>query len=141
MLTSVLVLFGSALGIAVMVALNARLGLSRPARLAGLDEALRRLDDDAVGFEPGEAVIGKEGRAALVENGETGGLALLLAHGSDFVIRYIGPGQVRAVRRDAEGELEIRLKDFSLPRVRIDLGDADVAEAWAGRLDKYKDAA
>lgn len=132
------VLAGSVAGISAMVAVNAWLGLSQPARLDSLDEAVKRLDEDAVGFEAGEAILAREGRGALVEERGTGRVGLLAPRGADFVIRYIAPGEVREVRTDEEARLTVRLADFTLAPVVLVMESGREARAWADRLNALR---
>lgn len=128
------VLAGSVVFIAAMVMLNAWLGLSEPAHLASLDDAVRRLDDDSIGFAAGEGVVAPDGRSALVEAGEGGRIGLIIARGSDFVIRYLDPGAVRRVAVSDAGGIVVALNDFAFAPARLDLGSAETARHWAGKL-------
>ncbi|WP_417480820.1 hypothetical protein [Maricaulis sp.] len=133
------VMLGSFVGISAMVALNVFLRLGEPARLSSLDEAIERLDTDAIGFRAGEGVLAEDGSAALVE--EAGGrrIGLLTAKGDEFVIRYIGPGLVRAARLSEDARLTIRLNDFSFPPYTMGLADAAEARLWADKLNAMQE--
>ncbi|MAK63532.1 MAG: hypothetical protein CMF75_02130 [Maricaulis sp.] len=127
------VLLGSVAGISAMVAVNAWLGLYTPAKLDSLDEAVARLDADAVGFDAGEGVLAPDGQSALVTDQSASRLALLVARGSDFVIRYLEPGQVRSVTADDTG-LTLTLNDFTFAPAHLGFETPDQARDWAGRL-------
>ena len=134
-----IVLIGSVLAITAMVMLNVWLGLSEPARLGSLDEAVARLDADAVGYEAGEGgLLAPDGRFALVPAQDGLTIGLLVARGSDFVIRYLGTGSVRSAEADAQGGLLLRLNDFGFAPARLSFGSAETAQSWADRLNALK---
>ena len=133
------VLVGSVGGIAAMVALNAWLGLYEPARLSDVGEAIARLDTDSVGYEAGEGgEVAPDGRSALIPSRDGSTIGLLVARGSDFVIRYLGSGSVRSAEADAEGGVLLRLNDFAFAPVRLGFGSAEAARTWADRLNALK---
>lgn len=130
------VLLGSLAGIGLMVLLNQRLGLNTPALLRSIEEAKTRLDEDQVGFRAGRAaVLAEDGRAALVEEESTGRLGLLAARGDGIVIRYLGPGSVKAARMGEGRDIVLRLNDFTFEPLRIQLADTGTARQWADRLN------
>ena len=133
-----LLLLGSVLGVSVMVFFNARLGISGKARLASLDDAVTRLDTDRVGFEAGEGVLATDGEAALVMDRTGDCLGVLIARGSDFVIRYLTPGSVREVTTEADNTVRLSLNDFVFAPARLRFESADTASHWAGKLDMFK---
>ncbi|MFS2317816.1 hypothetical protein RMQ97_07750 [Maricaulis sp. D1M11] len=134
-----LILAGSVAGIAAMVVANIYLKPFRPAEIVSLDDAAHRLDIDAVGFQPGEGILAVDGRSALVEerNGER--LGLLVARGSDVVIRYLVPGMVRSARLDGQGGVRLSLKDFTFAPVDIPMGQTRLARQWADRLNDLQE--
>jgi hypothetical protein len=129
------VLIGSLIGIAVMVAANAWLGLNEPARLSRLDDASARLDTDAVGVDAGEGILAEDGSAALVEAADHSVIGLLVARGDGLVIRYLKPGLVRAARIGEGGQLTIKLADFTFPPVTVPLGQSAHIRLWADKLN------
>ncbi len=131
------VLLGSVAGISAMVAVNAWLGLYAPAQLESLDDAIARLDADSVGFNAGEGVMAPDGKSALVTDAAGSRLALLVARGSDFVIRYLEPGQVLSVTADDTGVL-LKLHDFTFAPARLSFETAEQARQWADRLEALK---
>ena len=131
------VFVGSILGIALLVALNAWLGLSRPAVIDSLDRVVEQVDIDSVGFEAGRGVVADDGRAALLEDCAADRIALVLARADRFVIRYLGPGALRSVDA-SDGALHIGLRDFSLPAVAIRIQDEAAAQDWRARLEQFK---
>ncbi|WP_417477173.1 hypothetical protein [Maricaulis sp.] len=131
----VLLLAGSLTGVAAMVALNHWLGLAEPACLRDLDEAVERLDTDAVGFDAGEAVLAEDGTAALVEAADGSCIGLLAARGDQFVIRYLKPGLVQAARIGEGGQLTIRLEDFTFAPVVFPFGASPRIRHWADKLN------
>lgn len=133
------VLIGSVGGITAMVALNAWLGLYEPARLSDLGDAVARLDTDCVGYEAGEGgEVAPDGRSALIPSRDGSVIGLLVARGSDFVIRYLGAGSVRSAQADADGGLLLRLNDFAFAPARLNFGSSEEARAWADRLNALK---
>lgn len=129
-----LLLIGSILGVSAMVFFNARLGISTQARLADLDEAVARLDADRVGFEAADAVLAKDGQGALVASRDGDCLGLLVARGSDFVIRYLTPGTIRDVSAEGETGLKVRLNDFVFAPAHLEFETAEIASAWQDKL-------
>lgn len=134
-----IVLAGSVAGITAMVVVNMWLGLSEPARLRDLEDAVARLDTDSVGYEAGEGgLVTPDGLGALIPSRDGRTIGLLVARGSDFVIRYLGPGSVRTADAGADGLLLLRLNDFAFAPARLNFGSADEAQSWAGRLNALK---
>ncbi|MFY0637239.1 hypothetical protein [Maricaulis maris] len=129
-----LLLLGSILGVSAMVFVNASLGISPKARLADIDEAAARLDADRVGFEAADAVLAKDGQGALVVSRAGDCLGLLVARGSDFVIRYLTPGMIREVSAEGETGLRVRLNDFVFAPAHLEFETAETASAWKDRL-------
>jgi len=134
-------LVGSVLGVSAMVLVNAWLGISRPARLTDLDDAARRLDADRVGFEPGEGVLAVDGEGALIAERSGDCVGLLVARGSDLVIRYLVPGSVREATLEEGNSLRLRLNDFVFAPARLRFNTADEASLWADRLSDLQPAA
>ena len=130
-----LLLVGSIAGVAALVALNHWLGLSEPARLRDIDEAVERLDADAVGFAAGEAVLAEDGSAALIESADGSSIGLLAARGDQFVIRYLKPGLVQAARIGEGGRLTIKLADFTFAPVDFPFGASPRIRHWADKLN------
>jgi hypothetical protein len=130
-----LLLLGSVIGISAMIGVNIWLGLSQPARLHDIDDAIARLDTDAVGFEAGEGVLAADGSAALVESADGAMIGLLAARGDDFVIRFLTPGLVRAARIGEGGNLTIKLADFTFAPVDFPFGASPKIRLWADKLN------
>jgi hypothetical protein len=138
-MTLLWILLGSVAGVSAMIGLNIYLKIWTPTRLTSLADAHNRLDADAIGFDPGPGVLAPDGSAALVE--EAGGqrFGLLAARGDSIVIRYLTPGMVEAARLDEDGEMSVRLRDFSFTPVRIPFEDRETARVWADKLNKLQD--
>jgi len=136
-----ILLLGSIVGVSVMILFNAWLKISPRARLVSLDEAITRLDTDCVGFEAGEGVLAADGEAALVVSRTGKCLGLLVAKGSDFVIRYLTPGTVRDVVCESDDRLRLRLNDFVFEPAHIRFDNAETASRWADRLTALQDPA
>lgn len=133
-MTLVLVIAASAVAIALLVLLNALLRGWTPARLGGLEDAAAELAAAFLDFRPGAGALAQDGRAALVEDQETGKVGLVAALGDRFVARRLGPEDVRAARVGEDGALALALADFTWPGLRLRLADAATARAWAARL-------
>lgn len=133
-------LVGSVLGVSAMVLVNAWLGISGTARLADLKDAARRLDADRVGFDAGEGVLAVDGEGALIEERSGDCLGLLVAKGSDIVIRYLVPGSVRDAVIEDGNNVRLRLNEFVFAPARLRFSLADEATLWAGRLSKFQPA-
>ncbi|MEO1039903.1 MAG: hypothetical protein AAFX09_10175 [Pseudomonadota bacterium] len=133
-LVQILVLIISALAIAGLVWLNARLGGWTPARVESLAAARAVLEFDVIGFRAAQGVLAADGRAALFT--EDGGerLGLVTALGDGLVSRALGAGDVRAVDRDGAG-LKLALNDYTYPAVTLTLADEDEAESWRRAIE------
>lgn len=130
------VLLGSVAGIGLMILLNHRLGLNTPAEIASMDDALRRLDIDQVGFEAGDArLLADDRRSALIEEKGSGRVGLLAARGDGVVIRYLEPGSVKSAKMGEGRDIMLRLDDFTFAPLTIQLEDTHTARRWADRLN------
>ena len=94
---------GSLAAVAMLVALTYFLGFRRGGQLESLEEARHLFRLASGGFEPVEIALDGEGRGAIARDSE-GRLALLAAHGSQFVVRPIPPDAMIVAR---DGCLEI----------------------------------
>ncbi|MBO6847365.1 MAG: hypothetical protein QUV02_01465 [Maricaulis sp.] len=130
-----LIFLGSLLGIAAMVLLNRQLGLSEVAEITSLDDAARRLDTDQIGFQAGQGLLSDDKRAALVEEKGSGRIGLLIASGSDVVIRYLDPGVVKAAKMGEGRDIHLALNDFTFAPIDIAISDTAMARHWADRLN------
>ncbi|MCC5996251.1 MAG: hypothetical protein JJU18_07785 [Oceanicaulis sp.] len=137
LVTLILILFGSALAVSLVVALNAFLGGWTPSALDNAESAAEALERDVLGFQAGDAAVASsDKRAALVM--ETGGerLGLALASGASVVSRALRPGEVRSAHTDG-ARLVIKLDDFTLPRAELTLSSEDEAGRWAERVNQF----
>lgn len=133
-----LIFLGSLLGIAAMVLLNRQLGLSDAAEIGSLDDAARRLDTDQIGFLAGQGLLADDKRAALVEEKGSGRIGLLIASGSDVVIRYLDPGAVKAAKMGEGRDIHLALNDFTFAPIDISISDTATARQWADRLNSMQ---
>ena len=133
-------LVGSVLGVSAMVLINAWLGISRSACLTDLEDAARRLDADRVGFDAGDGVLAVDGEGALIAERSGDCLGLLIARGSDFVIRYLVPGSVRDAVIEDGTSVRLRLNDFVFVPAKLRFETADEAMIWANRLSAFQPA-
>ncbi|NNM62213.1 MAG: hypothetical protein HKM03_08595 [Steroidobacteraceae bacterium] len=88
----------------------------------------------------GEVSVAADGRGALIELGG-GAVGLLERRGRRWNARLLAPGDVRAVDVDGGQGLRLRFADFSWPRARICLDDAEALAAWRARLGALTGAA
>lgn len=112
---------GSLAAVAVLVAFTYFLGFRHSPQIDSTEEARDLFRLAPRGFEPVEIALDGEGRAAIGKDRD-GRLAVLVPHGSQFVVRPVSPGAKVAARN---GALVIE----GLPRVPLHLGDG--AEDWA----------
>ena len=133
-----LIFLGSLLGIAAMVLLNRQLGLFDAASITSLDDAARRLDTDQIGFMAGQGILADDNKAALVEEKGSGRIGLLVAAGSDIVIRYLDPGSVRAAKMGEGRDIHLELNDFTFAPVEFAISDTSTARHWADRLNSMQ---
>lgn len=132
----ILVLLVSAISITGLVLLNRYLGGWTRARLSSPEEAAERMAEDAVGFRGSEAVLGRDGAAALVLDADARRLGLVFARGSRFVTRALRPGELIAVTREGD-TLTLHLADFTWPRFVTTLDDEETARRWAELAADY----
>jgi len=112
---------GSLIAVSALVALTYLLGFRSSARLESEDEARELLRLAPGGFEPVEIALDANGAAAIARD-VLGGLAVLVPHGNQFVVRHLDP---QAHIEAREGRLVIT----GLPSAKIVLGDR--ARDWA----------
>jgi hypothetical protein len=125
-----LYLLGSLAGVALMVGICVALFGMRETRLTEGAATERLLADDP-GFKAGRAVLSADAKSALVENAANGTVHLVVAVGDRLVARELSRAVLRDVVRES-GALSLRLSDFTLPKVRLTLGDE--ALFWDTRL-------
>lgn len=90
---------GSVVAILILAALAWALGLGREAMLGDEGEAKAAAEDMLSGFESDSAILGLDGRAAIVR-GRDGSVAVLKRHGNKLAVRRV-PGET--VLASAEG--------------------------------------
>ena len=104
---------GSVVAIFVLAGIAWALGLGR-ASIADDAQAMRDAEDALFGFEAERAVVGSDGRAALVY-GTDGKVAVLKMHGAQPAVRLVNAA---AVRETADG-LVIDSGERLFGRVRV----------------------
>ncbi|MFS2108258.1 hypothetical protein ACCC88_01105 [Sphingomonas sp. Sphisp140] len=87
-MTQLYVFAGSLGAILVMTLAAWALGLGRGAAIASAEEARETAEGLISGFDAGEALLGSDGRAALV-HGKAGDVALLKMHGARVAVRHL----------------------------------------------------
>ncbi len=126
-------------GLALVGLLLRLLGLSKTVRLNGPGQAEAALLADHPDVAVEQAVLDRQGRAALFRLAG-GGLALVVAFGDRLVTRVLREGDIAAVEEMQEASLLVRLRDFTLPRVRLAAGDREQAARAAHWLRGGGDA-
>jgi hypothetical protein len=82
------IFLGSLGSILFMTAVAWALGLGRDGAIASAEEAREAAEGMIPGFDAGEALLGSDGRAALV-HGRAGDVALLKLHGARIAARHL----------------------------------------------------
>lgn len=124
-------LAGSFGGIFLLVALCAALFGTRGAALPPRVVLEAYLAKAIPGFRL--RTLAGDTHAAFAENGADGSLHLIVAHGDGMVMRQVSPKLLTGITREASA-LVLRLKDFTLPAVRLSLPDEETAAFWQARL-------
>jgi hypothetical protein len=121
------VIFTSILGIVTLIALAWALGFRAQSRLLDAEAAALEAARALTGFEPLEAAVCDDAKAALVA-ARDGRTALVLTFGDRYVVRLLG-----GVKSQLDGErLHLRLPEPGFPRTALALGAT--APKWAARL-------
>lgn len=115
-------------GIAVMVALCWALFGRAVVKLPGADVLAARMARDIPGFRAGVITISRDGASALIEDGHDGAVYLALVRGDSIVTRKLSRGLGITCTSD---QLVLRLKDFTLKDINLNLADA---ERWEAKL-------
>ena len=137
MLVTLLILAGSAIAITLLVLLNTKLGGWTPARIESLEMAMATLQDDHLGFVPGDGVLSTDGLAALVMTNTDDAVGLVAARGAGFVTRLIRPSdKFRSLEATDAGTLTLALKDDTMKPVVLTFDTAQEASDWAARVNK-----
>ncbi|WP_338242287.1 hypothetical protein [Aurantiacibacter hainanensis] len=95
---------GSLAAVATLVALTYFLGFRKDGQIKTIEEARHLFRLAPGGFEPVEIALDAEGRGAIARDDE-GRLALLVPHGSQFIVRPI-PAGTTVVARDGRLVIE-----------------------------------
>jgi hypothetical protein len=119
-------------GLALVIGAVHLSGLSKAARIAGPDAAIARFLVDFPDEKPGEAVVSADGKDAFIAL-DGNRVGMVHAIGDRYLTRILRAGMVRSVSASGNGEVELRLADFTLPRERARFGmagDAARVENW-----------
>jgi len=103
-------------------------------KIVDAEDGAARLRELEPGFEVAEVSLARGGAGALAI-GRRGGrpaLAVLFVVGDGLVSRELAAGAV-TVSATAEGMLVLRSRDFTSPRIELDMGP-ELAERWQRRL-------
>ena len=82
-------------------------------------------------------LLADDGRAALFELLD--GAAYAAPFGAGRLTRVFGDGDIRRIENQSGG-LDLRLNDYTAPRLRIAIGDGAKRAAWSEILKKGDDA-
>ena len=127
-----IVAFG-AVGVAAVIAIAHALGRTRDRLIASADEARADWLDEHPDREPAEVAVAADGRSALVALAD-GGAGLIRVLGDRRVVWTLSAAELAAARADAEGRLDLRFRDPSVPPVRVPLASDEAGRLWAARL-------
>jgi hypothetical protein len=119
-------------GLALVIGAVHLSGLSKVARIAGPDAAIARFLVDFPDEKPGEAVVSADGKDAFIAL-DGNRVGMVHAIGDRYLTRILRAGMVRSVSASGNGEVELRLADFTLPRERARFataGEASCVENW-----------
>ncbi|MBI1235578.1 MAG: hypothetical protein GC188_02720 [Alphaproteobacteria bacterium] len=130
---SLIIILVSALSIAALIGLNAWLGGWEPSQVESLDDAAVRLRQDYLAFEPGDGILAKDRRAAIILEKGTGRIGLVAAQGDVLVTRLISPDEISGIEAD-DRVLALRFRDFTFPNTKFAFEAAENAAEWQARL-------
>jgi hypothetical protein len=128
-------LAGSLGGIALLVGFNLLLFGRVHAQVGTAQEIAARLAKEFPGFRAGRAIVGSDGRSAVIENAANRSLYLVEAMGDAIVTRQLSHGLLANVGRLGE-RLSLELRDFTFPRATLVAASESLAREWEVRL-KY----
>lgn len=132
-MTSLIIILVSAVAIAALIGLNAWMGGWTPSQVESLEDAAARLKQDVLAFEPGDGVMAKDRRAAIIMEKGTGRIGLVVAQGDILVTRLITPAEIARAEVDND-VLALRFRDFTFPDTKFVFDDAEGAARWQSRL-------
>jgi hypothetical protein len=115
-------------GITLMVGLCWALFGRRSVPLANTSALSKSLAQDIPGFRTGRIALSRDAISALIEDARDGAVYLVVSRGDGLVTRKLAPDTL--VARDGD-RLDLRLRDFTLRQVQLDLADA---AAWETKL-------
>jgi hypothetical protein len=130
------VLVGALTALIIYVSRGSRKPQARLADASVAMDLFRRQFPDATGT----ATLTADGRNALIDLGEGGGIGLLQAHGRRWNARILHQGDVASLTTSGYSTLELRLTDYSNPRASLLLPSTDAQFLWLGRLRSLKHA-
>jgi hypothetical protein len=126
-------------GLALVIGAVHLSGLSKAARITGPDAAIARFLLDFPDEKPGEAIVSADGKDAFIAL-DGNRVGMVHAIGDRYLTRILRAGMVRSVSASGNGEVELRLADFTLPRERGRFGTAGDAERVENWLKGIADA-
>ncbi len=132
-MTSLIIIPVSAIAIAALIGLNAWMGGWTPSRVESLADAAARLKQDLLSFEPGDGILAKDRRAAILLEKDTGNIGLVVARGDILVTRLITPADIASAAVE-NNILVMRFRDFTFPDTKFAFDNTDVAAHWQARM-------
>lgn len=132
-MTSLIIILVSAIAIMALIGLNAWMGGWTPSQVESLEDAAARLKQDLLAFEPGNGVMAKDRRAAIIMEKGTGRIGLVVAQGDILVTRLITPAEIARAEVDND-ILALRFHDFTFPDTKFVFDDVEAAAWWQSRL-------
>ena len=130
------ILAGSAIAIGSLIGLNAWMGGWTPSRIDSIDAVIKRLVDDNVVFDAGDCVLATDHQSALVMSTNGSQIGLVVARGDILISRLLDAATIKSAQCDDAGNLIIALRDLTMAKARINLGDAARANDWARKLNE-----
>lgn len=124
------ILIGSLAAVFFVAAVSWFLGMGRTPRIESGDQARQLACDAHSGFEPTDAVVSRDGKAALV-SGRNGDFVLLREHGANIAARVMH--EQPPIRQDGN-MLIVETGERLYGDLRLDLGAED-ARRWSGTFE------
>lgn len=126
-LASLLAVFG-------LIALNFYLGRHGAMRREKLT-ASQRMKLDLIDFEESQGISLKDGQDYLAQGERPDDIALAHSMGDGWVVRRLGPGQVKSLECDGL-VLKLKFRDFTLPNVQLHFDDEGQLGKWQAILSE-----
>jgi hypothetical protein len=129
-------LVGALAALLLFLSRNSRKQAARLTDPAMAMDLFRRQFPDATGT----ATVTADGRNALIDLGEGGGIGLLQSHGQRWNARILHAGDVASLATAGYSALELRLADYANPRAALLFPSAEAQFLWLERLRSLRHA-